>query len=85
MTQAFTAPDFENTGDKSSFDPYAVKYTAKHQADEAEVSNRQKPFDRGVQLTNLYFVTMTEYEKGLPVTIAFPPQPVTNPLGRIVS
>ena len=85
LTRAFTAPDFENTGDKSSFDPYAVKYTAKHQADEAEVSNRQKPFDRGVQLTNLYFVTMTEYEKGLPVTIAFPPQPVTNPLGRIVS
>ena len=85
MTRAFTAPDFENTGNKSSFDPYAVKYTAKHLADESEVSLRQKPFDRGEQLKDLYFVTMTEYEKGLPVTIAFPPQPVVNPLGRIVS
>lgn len=85
LTRAFTAPDFEKFGNKSSFDPYAIKYTAKHQADESEVSSRQKPFERGAQLTDLYFVTMTEYEKGLPVNIAFPPQPVVNPLGRIVS
>lgn len=85
LTRAFTAPDFEKFGNKSSFDPYAIKYSAKHQADESEVLLRQKPFDRGTQLSNLYFVTMTEYEKGLPVSIAFPPQPVTNPLGRIVS
>ncbi len=85
LTRAFTAPDFEKTGDKSSFDPYAVKYTAKHLADESEVSSRQKPFDRGEQLEDLYFVTMTEYEKGLPVVIAYPPQPVDNPLGRVIS
>ncbi len=85
LTRAFTAPDFEKTGNKAGFDPYAVKYTAKHLADESEISSRQKPFDRGAQLKDLYFVTMTEYEKGLPVAIAFPPQPVDNPLGRVVS
>lgn len=32
-----------------------------------------------------YFVTMTEYEKGLPVHIAFPPEEVTDSLGEVLS
>jgi 2,3-bisphosphoglycerate-independent phosphoglycerate mutase len=42
-------------------------------------------FDRGQQLQNLYFVTMTEYEAGLPVHVAFPAQNVEEPLAKVIS
>lgn len=34
---------------------------------------------------NLFFVTMTEYEKDLPVEIAFPPETIDEPLARVIS
>lgn len=34
---------------------------------------------------DLYFVTMTEFEKGLPVHIAFPPEDVHDSLGEVLS
>ncbi len=42
-------------------------------------------FDRGPQLKNLNFVTLTEYEKGLPVTVAFPHEEISQPLAKVVS
>ncbi|MBI5254477.1 2,3-bisphosphoglycerate-independent phosphoglycerate mutase [Candidatus Falkowbacteria bacterium] len=36
-------------------------------------------------LKNLFFVTMTEYEKELPAVVAFPPQIVQNPLAEVIS
>ena len=42
-------------------------------------------FDRKLMLKDILFVTMTEYEKGLPVSIAFPHQGVVEPLARVVS
>jgi len=36
-------------------------------------------------IQNLIFVGMTEYEKNLPMDIAFPPEDITMPIGRIVS
>lgn len=36
-------------------------------------------------LADLFFVTMTEYEKNLPVAIAFPPEKVTMSLARVFS
>jgi 2,3-bisphosphoglycerate-independent phosphoglycerate mutase len=42
-------------------------------------------FDRGDYLKHLLFVTMTEYEKDLPVEIAYPPQQVKNSLARVLS
>ena len=36
-------------------------------------------------LKNLLFVTMTEYEKDLPVKIAFPPEHVATPLAKVLS
>ncbi len=42
-------------------------------------------FDRGRQLQNLFFVTLTEYEAGLPVEVAFPPQDVEEPLAKVIS
>lgn len=41
-------------------------------------------FDRP-KLKNLLVVTMTEYEVDLPVTVAFPPESVDDPLARILS
>lgn len=41
-------------------------------------------FDRGKQL-DIDFVTMTEYERNLPVHIAFPPEEIHNSLGETLS
>lgn len=42
-------------------------------------------FPRPVYLKDITFVTMTEYEKDLPVSIAFPPELVTEPLAKVFS
>lgn len=42
-------------------------------------------FNRGELLKNLYFVAMTEYEKSLPVEVAFPPIDIDQTLGFILS
>ncbi len=42
-------------------------------------------FDRGPRLDDLAFVTMTEYESGLPVEVAFPADNVTEPLAKLLS
>ncbi len=42
-------------------------------------------FDRGPRLNDLYFVTMTEYEKDLPVHVAFLTEDVPLPLARVLS
>lgn len=36
-------------------------------------------------LLNVHFVTFTEYERGLPVSIAFPPEEIRNSLGETLS
>ena len=82
LTKAFVLPNFEETANITGFDPYAVRYAHKHVED---TRDRSKPFTRPTQLTNLFFVTMTEYEKNLPVNIAFPPLMVDNPLGQVIS
>ncbi|USN53840.1 MAG: 2,3-bisphosphoglycerate-independent phosphoglycerate mutase [Candidatus Nomurabacteria bacterium] len=38
-----------------------------------------------VYMPDLFFVTMTEYEKDLPVSIAFPPEHVAEPLAKVLS
>ncbi len=42
-------------------------------------------FPRSRVLHDLTFVTMTEYERGLPVGIAYPPEEVRNSLAEVVS
>lgn len=43
-------------------------------------------FNRGPQIPNLFFVTLTSYEKDLPVSaVAFSPQQIDMPLTRILS
>lgn len=43
-------------------------------------------FERGPKIKNLFFVSMTQYQRGLPVSaVAFPPNEVALPLARIIS
>lgn len=42
-------------------------------------------FNRGEYLSDLDFVTMTEYEKDLPVLIAFPPKMIQACLAKVIS
>ncbi|MDO8451713.1 MAG: 2,3-bisphosphoglycerate-independent phosphoglycerate mutase [bacterium] len=82
LTKAFILPDFETHAPIASFDPYAVKYYHKHSV---EVDTRTRAFQRTVVLNDLFFVSMTEYERGLPSVVAFPPERVKMPLGRVIS
>jgi len=56
-----------------------------------EMKKRQttrQPFDRGKPLKNLYFVTMTEYDKKISqegALAAFPPEIIDNPISGVVS
>lgn len=83
LTKAFVYPKFDHVSvSKRAFDPYAIKYFGSHLKNP---ESTPKPFDRGDLIPNLYFVTMTEYETGLPVQIAFPPVHIPEPLGAVVS
>ncbi len=83
LTKAFVLEHFEEDADRSvSFDPYAVKYHKTHFPTEQIVS---PPFTRGPKLEDLLFITMTEYERNLPVEIAYPPISVRLPIGKVLS
>jgi 2,3-bisphosphoglycerate-independent phosphoglycerate mutase len=51
----------------------------------AFVQSDFKGFVREKTLQDIYFVTMTEYEKELPVQVAFPPEIVSMPLAKVIS
>lgn len=82
LTRAFLLSDFESSGQSVAFDPYAVKYHHKHIVEE---DLTRKPFIRNVVLTNLFFVTMTEYERDLASSVAFPPESIRNTIGEIIA
>ncbi|MDQ2807630.1 MAG: 2,3-bisphosphoglycerate-independent phosphoglycerate mutase [Chloroflexota bacterium] len=42
-------------------------------------------FERGRKLADLYFATLTNYEAGLPVQVAFGPMAVEEPLAKVLS
>lgn len=82
LTRAITMSDDEFVHHQESFDPYGVKY---HKSHLAEKSQSTKIFARDTRPSNLVFVSMTEYEKNLPVEVAFPPEFVEMPLSRVVA
>lgn len=52
----------------------------------ASSGDEVKTFERGPKIENLFFASMTQYEKGLPVSaVAFPSEEVKIPLAQIVS
>jgi len=82
LTRAFVLSDFETNVKEIGFDPYSVKYHHKHIVEQQVID---KPFTRSVVLPDLFFVTMTDYERNLPCVVAFPLETVSNPLGRVLS
>ncbi|HLC94235.1 MAG TPA: 2,3-bisphosphoglycerate-independent phosphoglycerate mutase [Patescibacteria group bacterium] len=82
LTKAFVLDNFEANANKTFYDPYATEYYKKHEVEEKILA---PPFKRGEKIKNLYFITMTEYEKDLPAIIAFPSRMVHMPLGRVLS
>lgn len=85
LTKAFVLPNFDYVSvQRDGFDPYAINYHPSHFS-QSNSDQSTKVFNRGSLIKNLYFVTMTEYEKGLPVNIAFPPDMIEMPLGKVVS
>ncbi len=81
LTKAFVLSDFSETAKFTGYDPYLTKYFKKH----IVVQEVREPFKRNLFLENLFFVTMTEFEKKLPVSTAFPQQIVVNPLGKVIA
>lgn len=87
LSRAFVFNDFTKAGSTISFDPFLVKYKKKHILS-TESATVAAPFNRSPKLSNLYFSTMTEYEKTLITEgafAAFPPETVDMPLGRVIS
>jgi 2,3-bisphosphoglycerate-independent phosphoglycerate mutase len=86
LTKVFVYPNFEYISVKQDgFDPYAIKYYKSHLVSAPASVDTKAPFERGELIKNLYFVTMTEYEAGLPVRVAFPPENIQNPLGKVIA
>jgi len=82
LTKAFVVEDFKSLiGQKAVFDPYTERYFKRTYVPR----QIESVFDRGPKIPDLFFVTMTEYEKGLPVEVAFPPITVPLPLGRVLA
>ncbi|KKU09851.1 MAG: 2,3-bisphosphoglycerate-independent phosphoglycerate mutase, partial [Candidatus Woesebacteria bacterium GW2011_GWB1_45_5] len=86
LSRAFVFEDFSRANVPVGFDPYKVKYEKTHLLQTPIQAT--EPFLRGPRLNNLYFATMTEYEKPIVeagAIIAFPPEIVKIPLGRVIS
>lgn len=82
LTKAFVLPNFETLViRKAAFDPYAERYGLHLY----EVPQETTTFKRTKIIQNLFFVTMTEFEKKLPTQTAFPPTPVKMPLARVLA
>lgn len=85
LSRAFVFEDFSKANLAFAYDPYLVKYAKKHIV---EATAPQPPFKREARLNNLYYVMMTEYEKPLAdsgAKVAFPPELVDMPLGRVLA
>jgi 2,3-bisphosphoglycerate-independent phosphoglycerate mutase len=74
LTRAFVLPDL---------DAQIIKHYEKQKQEGQKLPDII--WQRGPQLQALFFVTMTQYEEGLPVRIAFQPRPVRHPLADVVS
>lgn len=86
LSRALLFKDFSKANASWGFDPYSIRYKKSHL--EQEIKLEAPPFDRGTAIENLYVVTMTDYEKPLleaGAHIAFPPQIVDMPIGRVIS
>lgn len=82
LTAAFVYPDFESREIRPpAFDPYLHKY----KTPDPETLPTVKTFVRKRVIKDLYFVTLTEYDKKLPARVGFSTVHVDLPLGRVLA
>lgn len=81
LTRAFVMPDFEQGFAGEDYDPHYEKY---HKTSIME-EQFTKTFNRQKVLNNLYFTTMTTYERNLPVDVAFAKLQIKENIGRALS
>lgn len=79
LTRAFCLSDFETGETKPQFDPYSGNENT------PKITTPTNTFQRRKILSNLYFTTMTQYERHLPVDVAFSPQIIENPVCKVFS
>ncbi|MFZ3301418.1 MAG: 2,3-bisphosphoglycerate-independent phosphoglycerate mutase, partial [Microgenomates group bacterium] len=87
LSRAFVYADLNKLESNKSFDPFLVKYEKKHLVD-TPPTPQVTTFDRPAKLNNLYFATMTQYEKPLideGAKVCFTPENVDMPLGRVIA
>lgn len=77
LTKSFVLADFEHHTQSNSHDDAPDPYSQQTSSDEVTTFSRTK------KINNLYFVTMTRYEKNLPTDVAFPPQIIGNPICKV--
>jgi len=86
LSRAFTFEDFSKANLPVGFDPYLVKYQKSHLVPAPTITG--EPFVRGPKIKNLYFATMTQYEKAIEESgakVAYPPESVKLPLGAVIA
>jgi 2,3-bisphosphoglycerate-independent phosphoglycerate mutase len=76
ITKAFVLDQF----------PFTEKLDGTDESGKPIQTEQTRGFERGPKIPGLYYATMTAYEKGLPVNVAFPKPPkMVNILGDYVS
>ena len=80
LTMAFTLPDFEKL---KSFE---FEKDPEKGGRKTEEQKFDATFQRSKFIANLFFVTMTEYDKKIPVSaIAYPPEVIKNSLAEVIA
>jgi len=85
LSRSFLFGKEQNLASNWGFDPYTVKYEKKHETEEKPTPAAP---ERLKVLSNIFFATMTEYEKPLAIAhahIIFPPEQIAMPMGRVIS
>lgn len=81
LTRAFVMQDFERGFSDEDYDPHYEKYHKTSIQEQEFVST----FARKKVVKNLYFSTMTTYERNLPADVAFPKLQIKENVGRVLS
>jgi 2,3-bisphosphoglycerate-independent phosphoglycerate mutase len=83
LAKMFVLDDFNEINvQKSDYDPYTERYFKKmlvKDTNHSPIPNRKE------KVNNLFFTTMTEYDKNLNCHVAFPSESILNPIGQIFS
>jgi 2,3-bisphosphoglycerate-independent phosphoglycerate mutase len=83
LTKMFVLENFNDESvKKSDYDPYTERYYKKmliKESDQIKIPEREE------KIKNLFFTTMTEYDKNVKCAVAYPGEKILNPIGQVFS